>query len=171
MAIDFTLSEDQKIMQATARRFARNELLPITTEADKLTDPWESFIRTKEVYKKAYELGFAMAFIPKEYGGTGASNLDMQIVAEELCAVDPGFACTLLVNGLALLPILWFGNEEQKTHWLRKATADENKTFIAGWIVSEPSGTANFDSKRPYPRHPGYRNLRQRQWRICAQWT
>jgi alkylation response protein AidB-like acyl-CoA dehydrogenase len=151
MAIDFTLSEDQKIMQATARRFARNELLPITTEADKLTDPWESFIRTKEVYKKAYELGFAMAFIPKEYGGTGASNLDMQIVAEELCAVDPGFACTLLVNGLALLPILWFGNEEQKTHWLRKATADENKTFIAGWIVSEPSGTANFDSKRPYP--------------------
>jgi radical SAM protein with 4Fe4S-binding SPASM domain len=151
MPIDFTLTDEQKMMQATARRFAQKELLPVTTEADKLTDPWDSFLATKEIYKKAYELGFAMSFIPREYGGLGASNVDLQIVAEELCTVDPGFACTLLVNGLTLLPILWYGSEEQKDYWLRKATSDPTGTFLGGWIVSEPGGTANFDSPRTYP--------------------
>ena len=134
-----------------SRDFANKELLPVVIEADKLSDPWESFIATKEVYKKAYEIGLAMAFIPQQYGGTGASSLDFQIVAEEICAVDPGFACTILVNGLTLLPILWFGSEEQKDFWLRKATSDPKKTFLGGWIVSEPDGTANFDTDRPYP--------------------
>lgn len=151
MPIDFTLTEEQRQMQATARRFAQNELRPVAEQADKMSDPWEGFLATKEVYRKAYELGFAMAFIPKEYGGAGASNLDFQIVAEEICTVDPGFACTILVNGLTLLPILWYGSEEQKDTWLRKAVSDPNKTFLGGWIVSEQSGTANFDSRRPYP--------------------
>ncbi|MHC4063934.1 MAG: acyl-CoA dehydrogenase family protein [Planctomycetota bacterium] len=151
MPIDFTLTDEQRAMQATARKFARTELAPVVVEADKLADPWEAYLATKEVYKRAYELGFAMAFIPKEYGGAGASNLDFQIVAEEICAVDPGFACTILVNGLTLLPILWFGTQEHRDTWLRQATSDPNKTFLGGWIVSEQSGTANFDSREPYP--------------------
>lgn len=151
MPIDFTLTDEQREMQAVARRFAREELLPVTLEADKLTDPWQSFVATQEVYRRAYELGFAMSFLPTEYGGLGASNVDFQIVAEEICAVDPGFACTLLVNGLTLLPILWFGSEEQKDTWLRKATSDPDRTFLGGWIVSEPGGTANFDTPHPYP--------------------
>ena len=151
MPIDFTLTEEQRQMQATARRFAQNELRPVVEQADKLSDPWEAFLATKEVYQRAYELGFAMAFIPQEYGGAGASNVDFQVVAEEICTVDPGFACTILVNGLTLLPILWYGSEEQKDTWLRRATSDPNRTFLGGWIVSEPSGTANFDSAEPYP--------------------
>jgi alkylation response protein AidB-like acyl-CoA dehydrogenase len=151
MPIDFTLTDEQRQMQATARKFAENELRPVAEKADRLADPWEGFLATKEVYKKAYELGFAMAFIPKQFGGAGASNVDFQIVAEEICAVDPGFACTILVNGLTLLPILWYGSEEQKETWLRKATSDPDKTFLGGWIVSEQSGTANFDSPRPLP--------------------
>jgi nitroalkane oxidase len=151
MAIDFTLTEEQRALQATARRFARDELKPVVTAADKMSDPWDAWVATKAVYKRAYDLGIAMAFLPKEYGGGGASNVDLQIVAEELCVVDPGFACTILVNGLTLLPILWYGSDEQKDTWLKKATSDPNKTFIGGWIVSEPSGTANFDSRKPLP--------------------
>lgn len=151
MPIDFTLTDEQRALQAVARKFARNELAPVVAQADRISDPWECFLATKEVYKRAYALGFAMAFITKEYGGGGASNVDFQIVAEEICAVDPGFACTILVNGLTLLPILWFGSDEQKDTWLRKATSDPNQTFLGGWIVSEPSGTANFDSAAPYP--------------------
>jgi nitroalkane oxidase len=151
MPIDFTLTDEQRELQATARKFAQKELRPVATEADKIRDPFEAFVATKDVYKRAYELGFAMSFVPKEYGGPGASNVDLQIVAEELCAVDPGFACTLLVNGLTLLPVLWYGSTEQKEEWLRKAVSDPKKTFIGGWIVSEPGGTANFDSPRPHP--------------------
>lgn len=151
MPIDFTLTDEQRAMQASARRFAQTELKPVVEEADRIADPWEAFLLTKEVYKRAYDLGYAMAFIPAEYGGAGASNVDFQIVAEEICAVDPGFACTILVNGLTLLPILWYGSEEQKNTWLRKATSDPDKTFLCGWIVSEPSGTANFDARDPHP--------------------
>ena len=151
MPIDFSLTEEQRQMQATVRKFAQNELKPVVEAADRQSDPWEAFVATKEVYKRAYDLGLAMSFIPKKYGGLGATNVDFQIAAEEICAVDAGFACTILVNGLTLLPILWYGSEEQKETWLRKATSDPNRTFLGGWIVSEPSGTANFDSQRPCP--------------------
>ena len=149
--IDFTLTDEQKMLQAGARQFAQNELKPAIIKADRLTDPWESWVATKEVYKRAYELGYAMCMLPKEYGGGGASNIDIQIVAEELCAVDPGFACTILVNGLSMMPIVWYGSKEQKEKWLTMATSDKNKTFLGGWIVSEPGGTANFDSRKPHP--------------------
>jgi alkylation response protein AidB-like acyl-CoA dehydrogenase len=43
-----------------------------------------------------------MGFLPKDYGGDGVSNVDLQLVAEEITAVDPGFATILLVNGLGL---------------------------------------------------------------------
>jgi alkylation response protein AidB-like acyl-CoA dehydrogenase len=151
MAIDFTLTDDQREMQATARKFAQNDLRPIVQAADRVNDPWEAFLMTKPAYERAYELGFAMAFIPTKYGGSGASNVDIQIVSEEICAVDPGFACTLLVNGLTLLPVLWYGSEQQKDHWLRRATSDPKKSFLGGWIVSEPGGTANFDNPAPHP--------------------
>jgi alkylation response protein AidB-like acyl-CoA dehydrogenase len=93
-----------------------------------------------------------MGFLPKAYGGGGVSNVDLQIVAEEITAVDPGFATVLLVNGLALCPIAWFGSEAQKQKWLGAATSDPRGEYLAGWTVSEapgaPGGTANFD-------HPG----------------
>jgi alkylation response protein AidB-like acyl-CoA dehydrogenase len=61
--------------------------------------------------------------------------------AEEITAVDPGFATVLLVNGLALMPVAWFGSEEQKRKWLGEATSDPRGEYIAGWTVSEAAGT------------------------------
>jgi alkylation response protein AidB-like acyl-CoA dehydrogenase len=93
-----------------------------------------------------------MGFLPKEYGGASISNVDLQIVAEEVTAVDPGFATILLVNGLALMPVAWYGSEAQKRRWIGEATSDPTGEYLAGWTVSEPAGTpggtANFD-------HPG----------------
>lgn len=155
MPIDFTLTPEQKALQATARTFAQEVLRPLVARADAEPDPQKAFELVKPAYVQAYKLGFAMAFIPREYGGGGVSNLDLQIVAEEICAVDPGFACILLVNGLALMPLVWFGSEEQKRKWLPLATGDASGEFIAGWVVSEPAGTpggtANFDHPSPHP--------------------
>lgn len=67
-------------MQATARGFAQTELKPVTEKAEKCADPWEAFVMTKDVYKPAYELGFAMSLIPAEYGGAGATNVDGQCI-------------------------------------------------------------------------------------------
>jgi nitroalkane oxidase len=152
MAIDFTLTTAQRRLQKNAREFAIEILQPVVKSADEEPDTQKAFCMLKGAYVEAYKLGFAMGFLPKEYGGGGISNVDLQVVAEEITAVDPGFATVLLVNGLALMPLAWFGSTEQKRKWLGRATSDPRGEFLAGWTVSElgdgTGGTANFD-------HPG----------------
>jgi alkylation response protein AidB-like acyl-CoA dehydrogenase len=175
MAIDFTLSPEQKTLQSTAREFALEVLKPLVAKADAEPDPQAAFRTVHPAYVEAYKLGFAMGSIPQQYGGGGVSNIDLQIVAEEICAVDPGFACILLVNGLALMPLVWFGSEEQKQKWLPEATSDPKHDYIAGWAVSEPAGipggTAGFDHPDPLAsagvdRHP---NIHREDLRIAQQ--
>lgn len=151
MAIDFTLTHEQKQLRRTAKEFSQDILKPLAVKADAEPDPQQAFAMMKPAYKEAHKLGFTFGFIPEEYGGAGISNVDLQIVAEEICAVDPGFGCVLLVNGLALLPLAWYGSEEQKKKWLVEATSDDSGEYIAGFNVSETSGTANFDHEGSYP--------------------
>jgi len=164
MAIDFTLTPEQKKMQADVRAFAENVLAPVVREADAEPDPLRGFQRTKSAYVECYKAGIAFCMLPKEYGGGGLSNVDIIIAAEELCAVDPGFACTVLVNGLGLMPVWWYGNEAQKNRWLRAATSDASGEYLVGYAVSEPAGTpggtANFDI--PLPRPAGMGVIAQR---------
>jgi nitroalkane oxidase len=154
MAIDFTLTSAQLKLQKNAREFALEVLQPLVKAADEEPDTQKAFQSLKGAYVECHKLGFAMGFLPKRYGG-GISNVDLQIVAEEITAVDPGFATVLLVNGLALMPLAWFGSEEQKQKWLGAATSDPRGEYIAGWTVSEgagtPGGTANFDHPDPSP--------------------
>jgi nitroalkane oxidase len=155
MAIDFTLTSAQRKLQQNAREFALEILQPLVATADAEPDTQKAFQMLKGAYIECHKLGFAMGFLPKQYGGGGVSNLDLQIVAEEITAVDPGFATILLVNGLALMPLAWYGSEEQKRKWLGAATSDPRGEYIAGWTVSEaagtPGGTANFDHPAPFP--------------------
>jgi alkylation response protein AidB-like acyl-CoA dehydrogenase len=155
MAIDFTLTSAQQRLQRNAREFAVEILQPLVKHADEEPDTQRAFQILKGAYAECYKLGFAMGFLPKQYGGGGVSNLDLQIVAEEVTAIDPGFATVLLVNGLALMPVAWFGSEAQKQKWLGQATSDPRGEYIAGWTISEaagsPGGTANFDHPGQYP--------------------
>ena len=118
MAIDFTLTSAQQRLQRNAREFAVEILQPLVKTADEEPDTQKAFQILKGAYVECHKLGFAMGFLPKQYGGGGVSNVDLQIVAEEITAVDPGFATVLLVNGLALMPLAWFGSDEQKRKWL-----------------------------------------------------
>ncbi|MCW0212743.1 MAG: acyl-CoA/acyl-ACP dehydrogenase [Pseudonocardia sp.] len=149
MPVDFDLTPAQRTLKHQAREFAREVLRPAAEAADAVADPQQAFLAMKPVYEQAAALGMTTMFLPKEYGGGGASNVDFLIAIEELCAVDPGFPTVLLVNGLALMPLLWFGTDEQKDTWIRRATADTRGEFLAGWAVSERGGTANFDHPSP----------------------
>lgn len=153
MPIDFSLTPPQKELQRVAREFAQEVLKPLVVAADAEPDPQKGFQLIKPAYEKAYELGFATGFLPEKYGGGGLTNLDVQVAAEEMSAVDPGFACVLLVNGLALMPLVWFGSEQQRATWLTAACNDPTHSYLAGWVVSEPAGmpggTANFDHPSP----------------------
>lgn len=155
MTIDFQLSPEQQVLVRSARDFSQNVLKPLVARADAEPDPQKGFQTIKPAYMEAYRLGYPMCMIPKQYGGGGISNLDLNLFAEELCLVDPGFACIVLVNGLALMPLVWYGSEDQKRRFLRMATSDPTNEFICGWTVSEPAGTpggtAGFDHPSPHP--------------------
>jgi acyl-CoA dehydrogenase len=155
MAIDFTLSPEQKKVQLESRQFAENILAPIVRQADNEADPLRAFQLTKPAYIEAYRAGVAFCMLPRRYGGAGLTSVELILATEELCAVDPGFACTILVNGLGLMPVVWYGSDEQKERFLTTATSDTRFEYLVGYAVSEPAGTpggtANFDAPLAYP--------------------
>src|ERR671925_1294642 len=157
MSIDFTPTADQRRLRADVRQFAENVLAPVVREADAEADPLRGFQLTKGPYVEAYKQGIAMCFLPKEYGGGGISNVDLILAAEEICAVDPGFACTVLCNGLGLMPVVWYGSEQQKDRFLRAATSDPTAEYLGGWTASEPAGPPGGAAHlgRPLPSPPG----------------
>jgi alkylation response protein AidB-like acyl-CoA dehydrogenase len=149
VGVDFELTSEQKKLKYKTREFAREVLRPAAEMADAQPDPQEAFRAMKPVYEQAAALGMHTMFLPKEYGGGGATNVNFLIAIEELCAIDPGFPTILLVNGLALMPLLWFGTDQQREKWIGRAAADTRGDFLAGWAVSERGGTANFDHPSP----------------------
>ncbi|MDT7584869.1 MAG: hypothetical protein QOE32_2419, partial [Pseudonocardiales bacterium] len=140
MGVDFELTSEQKKLKYQTREFAREVLRPAAEMADAQPDPQEAFRAMKPVYEQAAAMGMHTMFLPKEYGGGGATNVNFLIAIEELCAIDPGFPTILLVNGLALMPLLWFGTDQQREKWIGRAAADTRGDFLAGWAVSERGG-------------------------------
>jgi acyl-CoA dehydrogenase len=111
--IDFSLSEELLEIQARAREFATNEILPIAAEYDRRAEV------PPDIARKANAAGLMNVTIPREYGGMGYGALESALIAEELGAACAGISITILVNGLALTPIQLFGTEEQKAKFLR----------------------------------------------------
>ena len=91
MAIDFTLTKEQKDIQAMARSFAQEVLAPLAPKIDAEPDPFAGWQMAKPAYEEACKQGIAWSMLPKAYGGGGLSNVDFVIAAEEIQAVDPGF--------------------------------------------------------------------------------
>jgi alkylation response protein AidB-like acyl-CoA dehydrogenase len=149
MAIDFEMTAHQRKLKYDAREFAREVLRPVAERADAIANPQQAFVAMKPVFEAAHALGFTTSFLPAKYGGGGASIVDTLIVTEELSAVDGGFPTILLVNGLALMPLTWFGTEKQQAKWIGNAVDRANPDFLGGWVVSERGGTANFDHPSP----------------------
>ena len=121
--IDFSLTEEQQALQEMAREFAVKEMKPNAAKYDK----GDEF--SEDVMKKAFEVGFLTCKIPKEYGGSGLSDLDTVIISEELAAGCAGMFTTMMVNSLAYTPIILFGTDEQKKKYLTPHT--EQMSFAA----------------------------------------
>jgi alkylation response protein AidB-like acyl-CoA dehydrogenase len=111
--VHFELSEDQREVQALTRDFAKAEIEPYAAE-------WDREHRfPRELYAKLAELGLMGACVPEEYGGAGADFLSYILVLEELSRADAGVGVTVAVHTSAVtLPILAFGNDEQKARFV-----------------------------------------------------
>ncbi|HEV8579384.1 MAG TPA: acyl-CoA dehydrogenase family protein [Thermoanaerobaculia bacterium] len=128
--MDFSLTEEQRAIQETAREFARREVDPIVEETD------ESQKFPREVMAKAGELGFLGVLFPEEYGGAGLGYVEYVIVITELSRVDPSVGISVAAhNSLCTNHIYKFGNEEQRRRWVTPLAKGEK---IGAWSLTEP---------------------------------
>jgi acyl-CoA dehydrogenase len=126
--MDFGLSDEQLVLQETARRFAHDEIAPIAAQYD------QSGEFPRDVIRRAWELGLSSTVIPQEYGGLGLASVDQCLVTEELAWGCAGIGTSAMANDLGLTPIVVAGSEEQQKRWLVPC-ADEFK--LIAFCLSE----------------------------------
>jgi alkylation response protein AidB-like acyl-CoA dehydrogenase len=100
------------MIQDLARKIAREKFLPVRADLDEREEfPWE-------VVKISAEAGLMGVSMPEEYEGFGGGVLEYCLVAEELSRVCLGIATSVVASGLGAMPILLYGNPEQKKKYL-----------------------------------------------------
>jgi len=111
--MDFSLTEDQKMLKTMVRDFAEKEIEPIAAQTD------EEAKFPAETIKKLAELGLISTGYPEKYGGSGGGAIEQIIIAEELARVCAATSVIFVdTNELSSYPIFQFGNEEQKQRFL-----------------------------------------------------
>ncbi len=137
--IDFRLSEEQQLLQKTARDFARREILPVADlihqSETRNAEPWS---HCEDMYRKGKELGFTTLLVPEAYGGLGLRCIDAAIVFEELATADISIAADYFsLNATVPLIILTAGSEQQKSRWLEEFCNSES--MMLSGALSEPN--------------------------------
>jgi len=116
---DFEPTEEQRALIETARRFARERIIPIASACDRDSK------FPKAVFDEAHAIGLVNPTLPAEYGGAGLSDVDSSFITEELAYGCSGIQTSMTANTLGLTPIKLGGTDEQKKKYL-------------GWLVREP---------------------------------
>ncbi|HEY3450499.1 MAG TPA: acyl-CoA dehydrogenase family protein [Myxococcales bacterium] len=110
--IDFSLTDDQKALQASARKYAKEVIRPKAAHYDEVAE------FPREIIAQAHELGFLNMTLPAEVGGNALPHLDQAILIEEMAWGCAGVATSIVANDLANLPIELGGSEEQQQRLL-----------------------------------------------------
>src|SRR5689334_16274397 len=126
---DFT--EQHQLIGQTAEEFAVNEILP---NAEKIEH--KDFSVSRDLLKKAGDLGLSGAEIPEAYGGLEMDKVTAAVIADHI-AKYAGFATTWGGHtGIGTLPIVYFGTEEQKQKYLPRLATGE---IVGAYALSEAS--------------------------------
>ncbi len=118
--MNFELTDEQKMIQDMARKFAEREIKPVAAELDK------THAHPKEICQKMGELGLMGVTIPEQYGGAG-----MDYISYALSMIEISKACAScgvimsVCNSLYNFPVYAYGTEEQKQKFLRPVASGE----------------------------------------------
>ena len=144
---DLTLSEEQELVQRTARDFAREKVLPRAREID------EQGRVPKELLAEMASLGFLGIYVPESYGGAGLDALSYALVTEEInraCA-STGVVMSSHVS-LVVDPLLHYGSDAQKDRFLRPLASGEK---LGCFALSEPASGSDAAAMRTSARRDG----------------
>lgn len=123
-------SEEQRMIAQTTHEFVMGEVYPAIGEIEH-----KNFDVMVSLLRKAGELGLLSVDIPEKYGGLGLDKICSMVVGEKV-AINGSFAVTMGGHtGIGSWPIIYFGNEQQKRHYLPKLATGE---LIAAYALTEP---------------------------------
>jgi butyryl-CoA dehydrogenase len=130
---DFT--DEQRMIAQAAEDFMETEMVPRLPEILAL-----KYEATRELLRKAGEMGLLGVEIPAEYGGLGLDKVSGCLIAEK-AARDGSFAVSFTGHvGIGSLPIVYFGTEEQKRKYLPRLASGE---WISSYSLSEASSASD----------------------------
>jgi alkylation response protein AidB-like acyl-CoA dehydrogenase len=122
-------SEQHQMIGQTAEEFSVNEILP---QAEKIEH--KDYSVSRDLLKKAGDLGLSGVEVPEAYGGLEMDKVTAAIIADHI-AKYAGFATTWGAHsGIGMLPIVYFGTEEQKKKYLPRLAAGET---VGAYALSE----------------------------------
>jgi alkylation response protein AidB-like acyl-CoA dehydrogenase len=128
--MDFKLTDDQLMIQAVAREFAQNEIVPVAARHDASGEFPHATIA------KAGELGFMGIEVPPEYGGSGLDPISFVVVLEEIAAADAAHSTIVSVNNsLYCNGIMEFGTHEQRLKFVLPVASGK---AVGCYGLSEP---------------------------------
>jgi alkylation response protein AidB-like acyl-CoA dehydrogenase len=128
-------SEEQRMIAQTAAEFVEEQVVPRIAEILAL-----KYETTRDLLRKAGELGLLGVEIPEEYGGLGLDKVSGCITSEK-SAREGSFAVSFMGHtGIGTLPIVYFGTEEQKRKYLPKFASGE---WISSYSLSEASSASD----------------------------
>jgi alkylation response protein AidB-like acyl-CoA dehydrogenase len=128
--MDFKLTEEQELIQESAKEFAEQCVAPRMFEVDETNNV------PQELIDQIKELGFIGIPHPVEYGGVGSDYSSYVLVLEQIARYSTGVASVITLNNLSINAIKTFGTEEQKQKYLPDlCTGNLSATFV----FTEPS--------------------------------
>ena len=138
--MNFSLSEEQRMIRDLARDFAQNEIVPIATKHD------ESGEFPVETIRKMGELGLMGIEIPPEYGGAGLDTLCYVLAMEEISKADAAHGTIMSVNNSLFCHALYkYGTEEQKRKCLVPVASGE---AVGAYSLTEPMSGSDAGTMR-----------------------
>src|SRR5450755_1575210 len=128
-------SEQHRLIGQTAEEFAVNEILPNVEKIEH-----KDFSVSRDLLKKAGELGLSGVEIPEAYGGLEMDKVTAAVIADHI-AKYAGFATTWGAHsGIGMLPIVYFGTDEQKKKYLPRLASGE---IVGAYCLSESSSASD----------------------------
>ncbi len=123
------MNDEQKAFGQTATDFVTKEVIPVSEKIEKK----EAGVSVN-LLKKAGEIGLLMAGIPEAYGGLGMNKVTTTALSENATHQGSWTVSYMCHTGIGTLPILYFGNKEQKEKYLPKLASGE---FIGAYALTE----------------------------------
>jgi alkylation response protein AidB-like acyl-CoA dehydrogenase len=127
--MDFSLTEEQRAFQATARQFARDAMMPQARDWD------ENETFPVETLRQAAALGFGGIYVREDVGGSGLSRLDAALIFEELAQGCTSTAAYISIHNMAAWMIDVFGGEAARQKFLPKLCS---MAHFASYCLTEP---------------------------------